>query len=62
MGSDELYDDSHLVYYSDGSGYLFLSYLLKNVGEPLPPDNYTMVFYDMDGNDLCVCSAFLSHQ
>ena len=62
IGSEELFDESHLVYYTTGSGYLFLSYPLSRISEPLPPDNYTLVFYDADGNDFYLCSAYLSRR
>ena len=60
MGSDALFDESHRVYFTTGSGYLFLSYPLGSLVEPLVPDNYTIIFYDGDGNDFYICSAFLS--
>lgn len=62
MGSVDLYDDSHRVYYATGSGYLMLSYPLGAVGEPLPADSYTLVFYDESGSDFYICSAFLSRK
>ena len=62
VGSEDLFDDSHLVYSATASEYLLLSYPLGNIGEPLPGDNYTLVFYDENLNDFYVCSAFLSRQ
>ena len=62
VGSEDLYDESHRVYYTTGSGYLFLSYSLSGIDEPLPPDNYTLVFYDDNGNDFYICSAYLSRK
>lgn len=62
IGSDDLYDESRRVYFTTGSGYLFLSYPLSAIVDPLPPDNYTIVFYDADGNDFYICSAFLSRR
>ena len=62
IGDDDLYNESHRVYFTTGSGYLFLSYPLGSLVEPLPPDHYTIVFYDADGSDFYICSAFLSRR
>lgn len=62
VGDENLYDESHRVYFTTGSGYLFLSYPLSAVVGPLPPDTYTIVFYDVDGNDFYFCSAFLNRR
>ena len=62
MGSEDLFDDSHRVFYTTGSGYLMLSYPLSSVGVPLPADSYTLVFYDENGDDFYICSAFLSRK
>ena len=62
IGGEDLYDESRQVYFTTGSGYLFLSYPLSGIVEPLPPDNYTIVFYDGEGNDFYICSAFLSRK
>lgn len=62
IGEEDLFDESRRVYFTTGSGYLFLSYPLSGIVDPLPPDNYTIVFYDGDGNDFYICSAFLSRK
>ena len=62
IGGEDLFDESRRVYFTTGSGYLFLSYPLSGIADPLPPDNYTIVFYDADGNDFYICSAFLSRK
>lgn len=62
IGSGDLYDESRRVYFTTGSGYLFLSYPLSAIVEPLPPDNYTIIFYDGDGNDFYISSAFLTRK
>ena len=62
IGGEDLYDESRRVYFTTGSGYLFLGYPLSSIVEPLPPDNYTIVFYDADGSDFYICSAFLSRK
>ena len=61
MGSPDLFDDSHRVYFTTGGGYLLLSYPLSAVSEPLPADNYTLVFYDADGNDFYISTVYLSN-
>ena len=60
IGSKDLFDESHRVYFTTGSGYLLLSYPLSVVDEPLPPGNYTMIFYDADGNDFYISTVYLS--
>lgn len=60
LGSPDLFDESHRVYFTTGSGYLLLSYPLNAVNEPIPAGNYTMIFYDADGNDFYISSVYLS--
>ena len=59
FGSEDLFDGSHLVTYTTGAGYLFLSYPLSSIGS-LPAGNYTFIFYDEQGRDFYLCSAYLN--
>ena len=60
LGSPDLFDESHRVYFTTGSGYLLLSYSLNAIDEPIPAGIYTMTFYDAEGNDFYVSSVYLS--